>query len=62
MSVVCGLKSHHLLDHSPDNFVGRGKKFKLTGGYKLGTPGVAVLFGDLSNKSKKKYQFDRVFA
>lgn len=36
------LRTHHLLDHKPDNLLRTGHKHGLTGFYKFGTPGIGV--------------------
>lgn len=36
------LKTHHLLDHKPDNLLRTGHKHGLTGLYRFGTPGIAI--------------------
>jgi len=43
-SYAC-IRTHHLLDHKPDNLLRTGHKYQLTGFYKFGTPGIAVVFG-----------------
>lgn len=50
MSIVCvGIVSHHLFDHKPDNLLAKGSKYNLTGFYRFGTPGIAVVFGEQHN-------------
>ena len=38
------IRSHHLLDHAPDNMLAKGGKYKLNGLYRFGTPGLAFCF------------------
>ena len=62
------MSTHHLLDHKPDNLLRTAHKHGLTGFYKFGTPGIAVLFGEKNsidsfaeklkgNMPQKKFQF-----
>ena len=41
------LSTHHLLDHKPDNLLKTGHKSDLVGFYKFGTPGIALMWGDV---------------
>jgi len=36
------ISTHHLLDHAPDNFLAKGYKYKLSGAFRFGTPGLAL--------------------
>jgi len=40
------ISTHHLLNHKPDNLLKTGHKYKLSGFYKFGTPGVAIAWGE----------------
>ena len=40
------ISTHHLFDHKPDNLLKTGRKHHLSGFYKFGTPGKAIVWGD----------------
>lgn len=68
MTVYACISTHHLLDHKPDNLLRTGHKFGISGVYKFGTPGIAVVWAEhriqlenfmdtlKSNMPQKKFQ------
>mmetsp|Transcript_9488 Transcript_9488/g.23285 ORF Transcript_9488/g.23285 Transcript_9488/m.23285 type:complete len:313 (+) Transcript_9488:82-1020(+) len=45
-TIYACISTHHLFDHKPDNLLKNGHKFNLSGFYKFGTPGIAIVWGD----------------